>query len=421
MLPAGVAASSVHRRTVLEPMISVRSVFLISIFLLSSASTLRAQGPAARFEVVGRGPVTHTRTTGLAVFRGVDGRDYAYTGTFGVCAGCAAGRMYAWDVTDPAHPRLTDSVVVDARRINGVAVNAAGTLAVLTRDGAESRRNGIVVLDLADPAHPKPAADYWETLTGGVQNAWVDGSYAYVVDHGTSEMAVVDLSTPTDPREVGRWGIPSSPGRFLQDVMVKDGLAYLSYWDDGLVIVDVGNGMKEGTPQRPKFVGQYRYRTQWRGERYGNTAFAFPWTSRAGKKYVFVGDQILAPNSGLDRPFATGGYVHVLDVSNPGVPQEVASYAAPNSGVHAFWVENDTLYVAAWSGGVRAVDVSGELRGDLRGRELAAVATTDAQAAVRDFPFAWAAVPHNGLVFATDFNSGLWIARLVPATGTAAR
>ena len=402
-------------------MTTLRSRVLISVLPVLLASTAAGQAPTARFELVGRGPVTHTRTTGLAVFRGVDGRDYAYTGTFGLCTGCAAGRMFAWDVTDPAHPRLTDSVMVDAKRINGVAVNAAGTLAVLTRDGAESRRNGIVVLDLADPAHPKTAADYWETLTGGVNNVWIDGTYAYLVDQGTGEMAIIDLSMPTDPREVGRYSPELGVHRFLQDVSVKDGLAYLSYWDDGLIIVDVGNGMKEGTPRRPKFVSQYRYRTQWRGERYGNTAFAFPYTSRAGKKYVFVGDQILPPNADLNHRFETGGYVHVLDVSNPGAPREVAFYAAPASGVHSFWVENDTLYVAAWTGGLRAVDVSGELSGDLRGRELAAITTSDAQAAVRDFPFAWAAIPHNGLVFATDFNSGLWIARLVPASPTAAR
>ena len=400
--------------------IRIRSLFVIPTLLVLATANAGAQAPAARFEVVGRGPVTHTRTTGLAVFRGKDGKDYAYTGTFGLCAGCAAGRMYAWDVSDPAHPRLTDSVTVDATRINSVSVNAEGTLAAITRDGARSQRNGIVILDLSDPAHPKQASDYWETLTGGVQNVWIDGSYAYVVDHGSSEMAIIDLSDPTDPREVGRWGIPMTPNRFLQDVMVKDGLAYLSYWDDGLVIVDVGNGVKEGTPRQPKMVTQYRYRTQWRGERYGNTAFAFPYTSRAGKKYVFVGDQILPGNADLNRRFDTGGYVHVLDVTS-GVPTEVAAYSAPNSGVHSFWVANDTMYVAAWTGGLRAVDVSGDLRGDLRGRELASLATTDQQAAVRDFPFAWAAMPHNGLVYATDFNSGLWIARLVPTTASAAR
>ncbi|HET7233597.1 MAG TPA: hypothetical protein VFJ16_26530 [Longimicrobium sp.] len=374
---------------------------------------------AARFEVVGRAPVTHTRTTDLAVFRGVDGRDYAYTGTFAGCPGCRAGRMYAWDVTDPAHPRLTDSVTVDALTVNDVAVNAAGTLAVLTREGARSQRNGIVVLDLKDPAHPRQVGEYWETLTGGAHNVWLDGDKAYVVDQGGSEMAIIDLAMPNDPLEIGRWGVPNSPNRFLQDVAVKDGLAYLSYWNDGLVIVDVGNGVREGTPRRPKLVGQYRYRVEWRGERYGNTAYAFPYTNQAGKKYVFVGDQIMPRMANLGQRFDTGGYVHVLDVSDPAVPREVAAYSAPSSGVHSFWIANDTMYVAAWTGGLRAVDVSGQLSGDLRNREIASLSTTDEQTAVRNFPFAWAAVPHNGLVFASDFNSGLWIARLVPGSTAA--
>jgi hypothetical protein len=64
---------------------------------------------------------------------------------------------------------------------------------------------------------------------------------------------------------------------------------------------------------------------------------------------------------------------------------------------------------------VRAVDISGELRGMLRGREIAALETLDERTAVPNVPFAWAVVPHNGLVFATDFNSGLWIARVAPA------
>jgi len=402
----------------MSPNLSRRA--LVALALLAAAPAAAQSRPAAgRFELVGRAPVTRTRTTDLAVFRGVDGRDYAYHGTFGGCPGCVAGKMYAWDVTDPAHPRLTDSVTVDALTINDVAVNAAGTLAVLTREGAPSRRNGIVILDLKDPAHPKQVGEYWETLTGGAHNLWLDGDKAYVVDQGGSEMAIIDLAIPNDPVQVGRWGLPNSPNRFLQDVAVKDGLAYLSYWNDGLVIVDVGNGVREGTPRRPRFVGQYRYRVEWRGNRYGNTAYAFPYTNAAGKKYVFVADQIMPGNANLGQRFDTGGYVHVLDVTDPAVPREVAAYSAPNSGVHSFWIENDTLYAAAWTGGLRAVDISGNLNGELRGREIASLPTSDEHAAVRDFPFAWAAVPHNGLVFASDFNSGLWIARLVPATTAA--
>ncbi|HEU0051657.1 MAG TPA: hypothetical protein VFQ39_00725 [Longimicrobium sp.] len=368
----------------------------------------------ARLEVVGRGPVTSTRTTDLVVFTGANGRDYAYTGTFGACQGCAGNKLYVWDVSDPATPALTDSIVVDAAIVNDVAVNREGTLAVLTREGARSRRNGIVVLDLADPAHPRVASEYWETLLGGVHNAFIDGHYAYVVDTGPNEMAIIDLSDPRDPREVGRWGVPYQPERYLHDVFVRDGLAYLAYWDDGLVILDVGEGRKEGSPEKPKLISQYRYRTEWRGARYGNTHFAFPYTTKAGKKYVFVGDEIFPDRADLSKRVDTGGYIHVLDVTNPEGPNEVATYEAPGSGVNNFWIDNDTLYVGAYSAGLRVVDLSGDIRGSLRGREVAALLTVDDKAFLPDLPFTWAAMPHKGLVYATDFNSGLWIARVVP-------
>jgi hypothetical protein len=389
---------------------TLRRTLVLALLALSAAPTAAQRG---RFEVVGRAPLQRTRATELVVFRAADGRDYAYAGTFGQCPGCIAGRMYAWDVSDPANPRMTDSVVVDAQVINGVAVNAAGTLAVITREGASSRRNGIAVLDLKDPAHPRQVADYWETLLGGAHDVAIEGNYAYVVDLGGAEMAVIDLTDPADPREVGRWGVPNTPGRFLQSLAVKDGLAYLAYWNDGMAVLDVGNGVKGGTPARPRLVSQYRYRTEWKNERYGNTAFVFPWT-RGARKYVLVGDHILDREADLNRRFETGGYVHVIDVTNPEVPNEVATYSRPSHGVHAAWATDDRLYAASWSAGVRAVDLSGELRGELRGRELADLATTDSAGYLPNLPFAWSVVPHNGLLFATDFNSGLWIVRLEP-------
>src|SRR2546422_5960489 len=39
---------------------------------------------------------------------------------------------------------------------------------------------------------------------------------------------------------------------------VVDGLAYLAYWNDWLVILDVGNGIKGGNPESPQFVSQFK-------------------------------------------------------------------------------------------------------------------------------------------------------------------
>lgn len=401
---------------------------LMAAFLSADAASAQGRpqvvGPSAdevarmpaRFEVVGRGAVTHTRSTDLWAFRGVDGRDYVYTGTWGGCNGCRGDLLYAWDVTDPAHPVLTDSVVVDASSINDVAVNEGATLAAFGRRGARSRRNGVVLLDLREPAHPRPISEYWETVTGGVQAVFFSGDRLYVADAGAASLVVLDVSDPRNPHPVSRWTLDTDHAdRYLSDVFVHDGLAYLSYWDDGLVILDVGRGTKGGSPERPRMVSQVRYRTEWRNQRWGRTHHAFPYTTRAGRRYVFVGDVILPPGADFSRRLEIGGLLHVFDATNPEMPVEVATYEVPGRGISKFWVQNDTLYLGSHNGGLRAVDVSGDLRGRFTRREVAVLATADERGYVPNLTFTWAAMPHNGLVFATDFNSGLWVARLVPA------
>jgi hypothetical protein len=380
------------------------------------AATDPLPNPTGRFEVVGRGPVTKSHTSDLWVFRGVDGRNYAYAGTWGACSGCFGDRMYVWDVTDPANPLLTDSVMVDARVVNDVKVNAAGTLAVITREGASSRRDGIVVLDLSDPAHPSVASNYWETLTGGVHNTFIDGEIVYAVHNGTADLHIIDISDPNDPVQIGRWGVPLHPAKYLHDVYVQDGLAYLSYWDDGLIILDVGNGMKGGSPQNPEYVSQIRYRYPVGGTEYGNTHVAFPYTNAAGNRYVFLGDEIFPPEFDVNEVDTNpAGYIHVIDITNIENPVEVAEYRIPRAGPHNVWLEDDVMYVAYYNGGLRAVDVSGELRGDLgrAGREIAAFATTDEDAFVANRPMTWGPQLFEGLVYASDHTSGLWVTRLV--------
>jgi hypothetical protein len=395
---------------------TVRSLAAAALLAAALAPPAAAQGGAAPsgFQTVGRGVVSATRTTGVAAYRGRDGREYALTGTWGGCSGCSGDRVYVWDVTDPAAPVLTDSVVVDAKVVNDVAVNAEGTLAVATRQQSRSRRDGMVVLDLSEPAHPKVAADYFETVTGGVQSVFIDGGRAYAVNAGTSEMHVIDLSDPRDPREIGRWGLPKAD-KHLEDVSVKDGLAYLSYWNDGLVILDVGNGVKGGTPEKPELVSQFRYRVTWKRNEYGNTAAAVPHTNRAGHAYVFVGDKIFPEQVNLDRPMETAGYVHVLDVSRPDRPLEVARWEVSGAGVSALRVQGDTLYAAFHNGGLRALDVSGDLSGELSGREVAVLPTADGRGYRPDLPFTLDVQPRGDVVYASDLNSGLWIARLAPA------
>ncbi len=365
-------------------------------------ATLRPPRHTARLVAHGVAPAGQS-TTDLWVFEGQDGRDYAYTGTY------SGNLMYAWDVTDPSQPVITDSLAFDGRRVNDVKINGDASVAVITSENAANRRNGITLLDIADPAHPTRIVHFTDGLTGGVHNAWIEGDLVYAVHYGTADLHIVDISDPANPRRVGRWGLDKQ-NKWLHDVNVEDGLAYLSYWDDGVVILDVGNGVAGGTPTEPQFVAQHKYQYQLGndGETYGNTHHAV----RYGD-YVFAGDEIFGCAECLNGP---RGYIHVIDVSDVRHPVEVGYYRVPEAGAHNMWAEDDKLYIGYYQAGLRVLDISGELRGDLyrQGREIGWYMTEDAEGTTPNTTDTWGAQPYKGNVFTSDPNSGLWIVKLVP-------
>jgi len=353
-------------------------------------------------EFLDHGVRAEVATSDLWVFEGIDGEDYAYTGTHSRGGG---ERMFVWRVTDPSNVELLDSVVVDARVVNDVKVSDDATWAIITREGASTRRNGIVVLDLADPAHPIIMAELTDDLTGGIHNVWIMGDVVYAVNNGTNAMSIIDMSDPRNPTHAGRFEIrPGDTNKSLHDVWAEDGYAYLSYWDDGLVIVDVGAGTHGGTPTEPVFVSSISYPQ-------GNTHVA--WRTR---DYVFLGDEIGSPDG-------MRGFIHVIDVSDIDNPHEVAKYDLPEAGAHNIWIEDDVLYIAYYQGGLRIVDVSGTLRGDLyrQGREIGFFRTEAApgEGLQANSANAWGPQIFKGNLFVSDMTSGLWVvkhARLRPVT-----
>jgi len=335
-------------------------------------------------------------------------------------------QVQVYDISDPKHPMLTDVVKVDARLINDVSVTSDGKIGVLTREGASSRKNGIVFLDTSDPAHPKVVSEYTETVTGGVHSAFIDGHYVYLTDDATGSMRVIDFNDVKNPKEVARWQVEGrgkvantvtggqfSEGRYLHDVQVRDGLAYLAYWRDGLVILDVGAGIKGGSPEKPQFVSQIRFNHH---ELYGDGWIAGTHEVYRYKNYVFVGDEVFPEQFniyGKDR-IPARGVLHVVDVSDILNPREVAEYAVPEGGAHNVWVKDDILVMGYYGGGGRALDVSGELRGDLyaQGREIARLWTGDPEGFRPNAPFTWGARQFGDHIFFNDINSGIWIMKL---------
>lgn len=336
-----------------------------------------------------------------------------------------ADRIYAFDISNPAAPVKTDSVMFDARIINDISTTADGKVGVVSRQGSSVRKNGIAFLDLSSPLHPKLLSEYTATVSAGVHSAFVDGHYVYLTDDGTRGMKVIDFQDPANPREVGKWTMDNrhayvdptgqTAGRYLHDIQVKDGLAYLAYFKDGVVILDVGSGIKGGSPANPAFVSRYTYNTT---EFYPPDMLAGTHTVFRYGKYLVIGDEVFPQlfDSGSRDRIKTLGRLHVLDVTDIEHPVKVAEYSVPNAGSHNIWIENDVLYVGNFEAGVRAVDVSGELRGDLyaQGREIGSIWAASAKGFRPNVPMSWGAQPHRGFVYATDMNSGIWVGRLAP-------
>ena len=351
----------------------------------------------------------------------------AYLGTI-----MGGDRVYAIDISNPSSPAIVDSIIVNARSINDMMTTADGNYMVITREGAADRKNGIVIADTHDPLHPKALSEFTDGVTSGVHSAFVHtqpkyGTHIYLTNDGTGAMHVIDINDPAHPKQVATWKTPrADAGRMLHDIDVQNGLLYGSWWNDGVVILDVGNGIKGGTPSSPKFVSQYKYDLDklYRDvEKEGGKGFIRgTHTAWRHKDYLVIADEVFS-NDAAQTLFSGGqsrahGRLQVLDVKDIEHPKPVAWYEPEYGGVHNVWMLGDTLYLGAYNAGFRAFDLSGEVRGDLKaqGREIGEFMPMSPEGKLPNASMTWGVVvnPKDGLAYVNDFNSGLWIVRVEP-------
>jgi hypothetical protein len=194
--------------------------------------------------------------------------------------------------------------------------------------------------------------------------------------------------------------VPANYG--IHDTFVRDGLAFVCAWNTGVLIYDVGNGIKSGTPANPKLVGSV---VTSGGEVHNAWWFQNPVTGE--KKYLFVGQE--GPGQ---IGVSSSGDIHVVDVADLTAPHEVAFFhlgdvAGNSTGTHNFWMDeaNQVLYAAYYNGGVVALDVSGTLSGDLSSRIIDTIAPAPQS-------FVWGVQLANGSIYASDMLNGLWQLKL---------
>jgi len=345
---------------------------------------------------------------GVRAFEGRDGHDWAWTWTL------PPARIHLWDVSDPARPLLVRSLDPGGPVADLEIDNAARWAAVALSggDGADEA-GGLLVYDLAAPDAPRPLAAAAGELAGGVVALALEGAIAWAAPRTGGGLVALDLSDPADPRPVGAWTPPDAASP-VADLVVRDGLAWVARWHEGLAILDVGAGIRDGTAAWPVLVAEHRYRTRLDGRTWGNTLRAVPWRDR-----VLLVDGIATCVSCATGP---RGGVHVVDVTDLVSPREAARYAPAEAGAREVRIDSERgLLVGAFAeGGLRVLDLSGELRGDLgaQQREAARAGTGPADPRLRSM--AWGVDLLKDLALVADLFGGLRIYRIEAATETPA-
>jgi hypothetical protein len=306
-------------------------------------------------------------------------------------------------------------------------VRVAGTLAYLIRI------DGLHIIETADPANPVEVGSWKRTGDGysnDVKLVEANGKrYALIAD---SPVDVVDVTDPTMPRLVAqipeeahtlftetRGGthyayfgnydgtcpvfditnpeLPVRLGRFttegsnVHDLMVQDGIAYLSAWEAGLYVVDFT------TPATPTLVGRMASTT-------ANTSHS-PWATVAGggRKVVLHGGENY------------GAHLDVIDAdpSSPQFLQSIGSYTTRDHvSIHNVMAIGSRAYFTYYQDGVRVVSLADPTRPE----QLGYFNTWDPQGAASSSRFFEGAVgidvdPVRKLIFVADSPRGLLILR----------
>ena len=302
--------------------------------------------------------------------------------------GSPAG-VVVWDISNPSIPFITTTVESAGNEVNDVMIRADGRLAAYT-DNA-----WVVILDTTDPAVP---VELGKVQVGQSHNLWIEGDFVYVAQNQNAlpgYLYVIDILDPTDPQIVATFttGVGNA-----HDVHVRDGIAVVSHWTGGGVILDIGGGGAGGSPTNPIELS----RIETPGLLTHN---AWYWPT-AG--YLFVAEELQFWGPG------NSGSIYIFDVQDLRNPQQVAVASNPEYDPHNFWVDEqrEILYVAWYGNGVQAFDVSGTLSGqlELQGRHVAGINTGPGTACMNaGDTCAYSLEGHDGLIYVSDFNSGLWV------------
>ncbi len=359
--------------------------------------------------------------------------NFAYVGGFG-----AGETVKVVDISDPTNPVLVNQLPTVAGSPQDVKVAKINTrffhgdLLVVGNDGGVPPTfGGIQIWDVTDPSNPVVLS---EPRIGPVHNLFLyqKGNRAFVLlavpfaevfsgpdpfSPAFGDFVVVEVTDPTNPVVIADWGAGKDggfpfgfpgecdvcrggfPAVFLHDVWANQQrtVAYLSYWDLGLILLDISD------PANPTFVGRGIAPAPMFGNDDGDLHNAVP---AQGGNLVVTGDEDFNP-----LPW---GFLRVFDTLDATSPNQVGTFATSNAlnnpfdlfSMHNIFVRGSRAYLSWYFEGIRVVDLSQPANP----REIAAFLPP----AGTGPGLFWGVYVQGDLIFASDLLSGLFILKQQP-------
>ncbi|HSU07040.1 MAG TPA: hypothetical protein VLI93_15860 [Acetobacteraceae bacterium] len=285
---------------------------------------------------------------------------------------------------------------------------------------------GMRVYDISDPANPR-SIGFLEVEGLGLHRIWwTGGRYAYasaLLDGFTDHiLLVIDLTDPTHPREAGRWWIPgmnAAAGETkdwkhrvaLHHAVVADDIAYGSWRDGGLTILDVTD------KSAPKLIA---HRT-WCPPFGGGTHSALPLHDR--------GLCVVADEAVMNIDQEQMKRIWTFDIRDKANPISIATFPVPDEqdyvakggqfGPHNLhenrpgsFQSATTIFATYQSAGVRVYDITDPFRPQPTAYFVPPMPTRwmeplRGRAKMRHTADLF--VAEDGLIYATDYDAGLYI------------
>lgn len=253
--------------------------------------------------------------------------------------------LHIVDLADPAAPRDVGHL---AARFPEVGEYYNDVKLVEREDGAvfalaASNVRGVVVIDVSAPEAPAEVLAFPDPPVGAedptvnVHSIFVEGTRAYFTVFGGIE--IYEVADPAAPVYLGGYWLPDldTAGGFVHDLYVEDGVAYLDYWDRGLVVIDTATD-----PANPTQIGVF--------DDYDRRTSHSNWVTSAGGRRVSVHG---------DEDF--DAHLRVIDVDPASATafQEIGAYQTrPEVSIHNIMARGEQALVTYYQDGLRVLDLS---------------------------------------------------------------